>query len=225
MNSAYRKQEGTMDIRQVSNKRKYDLAASCYDIIAYVMSLGQAATLYKEVANRLDVPSGGSVVELGCGPASVIPSLLQKLDAATTVVGIDFSSNMISLANRKKEIQQWENVDFQCMDMYEYFPGKKVDSVVFCLALTAMPDYQRAIIKALSLLKPGGQLLILDSLPLRGKWYHPFTNFYVYLKSLIVGARPTKKIVEFIENNAVMTENCEMVSGVYTLIHAKAPAD
>ncbi len=31
-----------MDIRQVSNKEKYDLAASIYDVIAYLMSLGQA---------------------------------------------------------------------------------------------------------------------------------------------------------------------------------------
>ena len=57
-----------MDIRQVANKNKYDLVASSYDFVAFLLSLGQASRLYDEVANRLDLPEGGTVVELGCGP-------------------------------------------------------------------------------------------------------------------------------------------------------------
>jgi hypothetical protein len=33
--------------KQISNQRKYDLAASSYDFIAYLMSLGQAGRLYQ----------------------------------------------------------------------------------------------------------------------------------------------------------------------------------
>lgn len=47
-----------MDIRQVANKKKYDLAASSYDFIAFLVSLGQASRLYHEVANSLDIHSG-----------------------------------------------------------------------------------------------------------------------------------------------------------------------
>lgn len=132
-----------MDIRQVSNKKKYDLAASCYNVIAYIMSLGQASNLYKEVSVKLQVPEGGSIVEMGCGPGSVVPNLLEKLDENSKIIGIDFSSQMISIANRKKEANNWNNVHFKCMDMYEYVPDSKVDTVVFCLALTAIPDYKK----------------------------------------------------------------------------------
>ena len=154
-----------MDIRQVANKNKYDLAASSYDFIAFLMSLGQATRLYDEVANKVDLPKGGTLVELGCGPASVIPSILKKIDDSSEIIGIDFSSQMIELANRKKENNGWHNVQFECMDMYEFSPSKKVDSVVFCLALTAMPEYQKAVEKALSILKPGGNCSSLTPSP------------------------------------------------------------
>lgn len=211
-----------MDIRQVSNEKKYDLAAPCYDILAYIITLGQASKLYKEVSKRLHVPESGSVVELGCGPGSVIPSLLDNLDKSCEITGIDFSSKEISIANRKKETNGWNNVYFECMDMYDYAPNKKVDTVVFCLSLTGMPDYKKAINKALSILKPGGQLLILDSFPLFGKWYYPIANMYTYLKSFVVGAKPLSEIVQYINEVSSIVENKVMVSGVYTLIDARS---
>ena len=210
-----------MDIRQVANKKKYDLAASSYDFIAFIMSLGQATHLYIEVANRLDIPPGGTVVELGCGPASVVPSLLKTIAKSSKIIGIDFSTQMIALANRKKEVNGWHNVQFECMDMYEFSPSSKVDAVVFCLALTAMPDYKKALEKAISILQPGGQLLIVDSIPLNSKWYHPIANAYIVLKSMVVGAKPVKEIFDFIEERTTKIERKEMVFGVYTLISAR----
>lgn len=210
-----------MDIRQVANKSKYDLAASSYDFIAFLMSLGQASMLYSEVSNSLFIPPGGTVVELGCGPASVVPSLLKIIDKSSKIIGIDFSSQMIDIANRKKETNCWENVKFACMDMYDYTPEQKVDAVVFCLALTAMPDYKKALEKAISILKPGGQLLILDSIPLYSKWYHPIANAYMYLKSVVVGAKPAAEILNYIEQKTTKFEKKEMVFGVYTLIKAR----
>ncbi len=210
-----------MDIRQVANRRKYDLAASSYDFIAYLMSLGQASRLYSELSKSLAIPPRGTVVELGCGPASVVPSLLNIIDTSAKIVGIDFSSQMIAIANRKKEVNGWKNVHFMCMDMYDYSPEQRVDAVVFCLALTAMPDYKKAVAKALSILKPGGQLLVIDSIPLSSKWYHPLSNAYMYLKSIVVGARPVAEIPDFIEAQTSQFEKRELVLGVYTLINAR----
>lgn len=209
-----------MDVRQISNQRKYDLAASSYDFIACLMSLGQASRLYDELADCLTIPPDATIVELGCGPASVIPSLLKKIPARTTVIGIDFSEQMIAIASRKKEQFQWNNVHFECMDMYDFAPQEELDAVVFCLALTAIPDSIKALKKAVSILKPGGQLLILDSIPLNSRWYHPFANIYMYAKSMIVGAKPSKSIMDYITANLVNVAVKERVFGVYTIISA-----
>ena len=212
-----------MDIRQISNEKKYDLAASSYDFIAYLMSLGQANRLYREVADCLNISSGATVVELGCGPASVIPSLLKKIPEKVKIIGIDFSKQMIAIANRKKDQNKWSNVQFECMDMYDFTPDKEVDAVVFCLALTAIPDSIKALRKALSMLKPGGQLIILDSIPLSSRWYHPFANIYMYAKSIIVGAKPKKAILNYITENLISISVKEKVFGVYTVISAFKP--
>ena len=139
-----------MDCRQAANKSKYDLAASSYDLIAFMMSLGQAKKLYAQVADKIDNKSAERIVEFGCGPASVIPLIVEHVDAATEVIGIDFSSKMIEIANRKKEINNWKNVEFNCMDMYDFPETKPVDTVIFCLSLTAIPDSTKALKKACS---------------------------------------------------------------------------
>lgn len=212
-----------MDVRQISNQRKYDLAASSYDLIAWLMSLGQASRLYDEVADCLDAPPGAMIAELGCGPASVMPSLLKKAPADSRIIGIDFSEQMIAIANRKKEQNQWENVQFECMDMYEFNPEQPLDAVIFCLALTAIPDSIKALQKAIAILKPGGQLIVLDSIPLHSRWYHPFANIYTYAKSMIVGAKPNSAILDYISCNLERVSAEERVFGVYTLISACKP--
>ena len=108
---------GFMDVRQISNRRKYDLAASTYDVIAYLMSLGQANRLYGEVADCLNMPPGGTIVELGCGPASVMPSLLKKIPAKVKIIGIDFSQcrpvwSMHSFIGRTKKVEDLEGCSF-----------------------------------------------------------------------------------------------------------------
>ena len=210
-----------MDYRQAANERKYDFAASSYDLIASIMSLGQAKKIYKKVADKINRNFSKKIVELGCGPASVIPSIIEHTDISTQIIGVDFSEQMIEIANRKKEIYNWKNVTFECMDMYRFPETQPVDTVIFCLALTAIPDATKALKKALSILKTGGQLIIIDSIPLNSRWWHPFTNIYIYLKSLVVGAKPTRKIFSFIHENMVDIEIEEMSYGIYTVITAK----
>lgn len=210
-----------MDYRQAANERKYDFAASIYDFIAFIMSLGQAKKIYAKVADKIDSESISAIVELGCGPASVTPYIVEKIDHTTEIIGIDFSPKMIEIANLKKLNNNWVNVQFECMDMYDFPESPSADTVIFCLALTAIPNASKALKKALSILKPRGQLIIVDSIPLSQKWWHPITNTYIYLKSLVVGAKPTNSILPFIHERMVDVYVEEMLYGVYTVITAK----
>ena len=210
-----------MDYRQAANEQKYDFAASIYDTIAFILSLGQANKIYRKIADKIDINSSRKIVELGCGPASVMPYIVEYTRKSTQIVGVDFSSKMIEIANRKKENNNWINVEFECMDMYEFPENKDVDTVIFCLALTAIPHATKALEKALAILQPGGKLIIIDSIPLNSKWWHPFTNTYIYLKSLLVGAKPTRKILSFIHEKMVDIQIEEMLYGVYTVITAR----
>jgi ubiquinone/menaquinone biosynthesis C-methylase UbiE len=212
-----------MDIRQAHNEAKYDMTASVYDIVAWIISLGQSRRLYGEVAKAIDVPPGGRIVELGCGPGCVTPYLLEVSGRDTTIIGIDFSRKMIAQAQGKKERYGWDNVAYIRQNMYDFKPQEPLDCVIFCLALTAIPEYQKAIDKALGMLKPGGELLILDSFPLAGKWSHCLSNLYIQFKALIVGAKPIKGIPEYIGTKMTILSNKTYAGGVYTLLKAKKP--
>ena len=209
-----------MDVRQTANQQKYDFTASVYDIIAFLMSLGQVKRIYHEVAQALDHAST-TIVELGCGPASVTPYLLETVGSSSQIIRIGFSKKNKKNGNQKKVKNGWENVEFECMDIYDFPGNKKADIVIFCLARTAIPNATRALQKAISILKPGGQLIIADSFPLHSRWWHPFTNFYISVKSLVVGAKPTKDVLNFIEKNMVDIKAKEMVGGIYTVITAR----
>ena len=117
-----------MDYRQAVNERKYDFAASSYDLIAFVMSLGQASKIYRTVAEKINKQKTKRIVEFGCGPASVIPDLVEQVDSSTQIIGVDFSAKMIEIATRKKILNNWTNVEFECIDMYDFDEINPVDT-------------------------------------------------------------------------------------------------
>ena len=210
-----------MDLRQTANQQKYDLTASIYDSIAFIMSLGQIKKIYQKAARPITSIRDATIIEFGCGPASVTPYLQISVHESSKIIGIDFSEKMIEIANQKKINNGWNNVEFECMDMYDYPTSGKAEIVIFCLALTAIPNVTKALKKALSILKTGGQLIIVDSFPIHSRWWHIFTNVYIALKSMVVGARPSSKVLPFVEKNMVDVQIEEMVGGVYTLITAR----
>lgn len=213
-----------MSIRQAGNEAKYDAAASIYGVVAFIMSLGQNRRIYRAVAEAMRMTNGETVAEFGCGPGVVIPYLREQCGESGTIVGIDFSERMIAVANRRKRDGKWDNVEFRCMDMYDYPDEDKADVVIFCLALTAIPDCLKALRKAVSVLNPGGRLIIADSFPLHDRWWRVFTNAYISLKSLVVGAKPTDKVLPYIESTMRDVRIASMVGGVYTLVSARKPA-
>lgn len=206
-----------MDIRQKSNRKKYDMTASIYNFIAFLLSLGQINRIYRETALLVPKAPDQFIIEIGCGPGSVIPYILEMCHSSSHILGIDFSEKMIELAKVKQEEYQWQNVDFLCKDIHEFHPQSQADTVIFCLSLTAIPDMRKTLIKGLELLKPEGRLIIVDSIPLHSKWYHPLANSYTYLKSLIVGAKPTNKILIFLQNNTAILKHKELLGGIYSI--------
>jgi len=66
----------------------------------------------------LDRYIGGpaNLIDLGCGNGDTL-FYLAKRHPSTEFVGIDFSQNMIDIANRQKELEKLTNVNFVCKDI------------------------------------------------------------------------------------------------------------
>jgi protein-L-isoaspartate O-methyltransferase len=99
---------------------------------------------------------GGDVLIMGCGGAAILKEL--KLDAFSSILGIDISNEAIRLANRHAA----SNVSFQQADMVGFRSAKQFDLILFSESLNYVPFFKRrAFLKRLcDNLKPAGCILV-----------------------------------------------------------------
>jgi phosphatidylethanolamine/phosphatidyl-N-methylethanolamine N-methyltransferase len=170
-----------------ANLDRYERMARYYALLMHLTFLGQVGRLYRALAAELSVPDGGTLVELGCGPGIVTPYLRAALDASVRITGVDFSGEMLARARRRAERTGLRNVSYEQGSALEWSPPGPVDAVAISLALTAFPEPMRCLDRALAWLRPGGQLVVLDSFLIPGR---RFANWIVRAKAPAVGAVP-----------------------------------
>jgi ubiquinone/menaquinone biosynthesis C-methylase UbiE len=100
----------------------------------------------------------GEVLEVAIGTGRNLPLYPDGIH----LTGIDFSPQMLHLAQRRAE-QLGHQVDLRLGDAQALdLPDASFDTVVCTLSLCAIPDQQRAIAEMKRVLRPGGRLLLLD---------------------------------------------------------------
>jgi SAM-dependent methyltransferase len=67
------------------------------------------------------IPAGGTILDLGCGPAKPIAAYL--LDQGLDVCGVDSSPTMISLARANFPERRWRVADMRTLALGERFDG------------------------------------------------------------------------------------------------------
>jgi ubiquinone/menaquinone biosynthesis C-methylase UbiE len=100
----------------------------------------------------------GKVLEVAIGTGLNLP--LYPADVALT--GIEWSPAMLALARRRAD-DLGRPAELREGDAQQLpFPDAAFDTVVCTLSLCAIPDDQRAVAEMIRVLRPGGQLLLLD---------------------------------------------------------------
>lgn len=122
---------------------------------------------YPPVARRVRELVGGEgapvVLDLGCGPAMLLPYLARELPQAR-LVGIDPSGPMLELARRV--LDEAGEGDHQLLDgRAEHIPmgDGSVDVVVSLKNLHEWEDAPLGLAEVARVLRPGGRLLLRDS--------------------------------------------------------------
>jgi 2-polyprenyl-3-methyl-5-hydroxy-6-metoxy-1,4-benzoquinol methylase len=105
----------------------------------------------------------GRVLDMGCGTGS-LSILLATL--GLDVTGIDISPAMIARLQEKAE-QAGHDIQFHMMDAaHPHLPGQQFDTVLCRHLLWSLPDPQAVLRRWLSLLSPGGCLVLIE-----GYWH------------------------------------------------------
>jgi S-adenosylmethionine-diacylgycerolhomoserine-N-methlytransferase len=120
-----------------------------------------------KLIDELNVPYGGTVLEIGCGTGRNLVRISQRWPECR-VYGIDISAEMLKSAeiairrhdlSDRIEIAQGDAAGF---DAFELFCRRRFDTIVCSYTLSMIPDWQAALRWALWLLAPQGHLHIVD---------------------------------------------------------------
>ena len=147
------------EIANLYQKRaqNYDISANLY----YLLGFREQA--YRKMAvQQLNLSSGKTAVEIGCGTGLNFPLLKKELGPKGRVIGLDLTGDMLSRARERVLKKRWSNIDLIQTDASEYEFPKDIDGVISSFAITLVPQYDHVIRKGAEALAPGGRFVILD---------------------------------------------------------------
>ena len=142
--------------------RMYRFQRHFYDASRRYYLLGR-----DQLLDRLAPPSGGSILEIGCGTGRNLTGAAQRYGDAK-LFGIDISQEMLNTALGSMRRMGFEKrVRVACADATSFDPmtslgQRRFDRIYFSYTLSMVPEWQMALRHAFSLLSVDGELHIVD---------------------------------------------------------------
>lgn len=168
-----------------------------YDVFAHLLTLGGERAMREQAIALANVRAGSQVLEVGCGTGTL--ALLAKKQAGPTgrVYGIDPAPEMLATARQKAAAAQLE-VEFRSGAAEKLpFPDATFDVVLSSLMMHHLPHdlKQPALAEMRRVLKPGGQVFIVD-FKRPANWLEHLLSPMVWHGALKVGIQDLTSLVQ-----------------------------
>jgi S-adenosylmethionine-diacylgycerolhomoserine-N-methlytransferase len=115
------------------------------------------------LCSAIDAPRDGIWVDMGGGTGASLEYLGERLQHLSKVYVVDLSPSLLAVANARIAQHGWQRVQTVEADATVFRPEEGyADVVTFSYSLTMIPDWFAAVEHALSLLRVGGLLGVVD---------------------------------------------------------------
>lgn len=161
----------------------FDKIARDYDRMNRLMTLGLDCRWRKRALRGIQ----GNVLDVACGTGDMVVELLKH---GCTVTGIDLSDEMLAIARQKATSAIFQLGNAEALP----FPDASFDAVACAFGVRNFVHLEQGLNEMLRVLKPGGQLVILELATPDTPLVKPFYNLYTrriipWLGSRIAGNR------------------------------------
>lgn len=155
-----------------------------YDKMNSIISFQQHIKWRNITMKKMAVTKGSHALDLCCGTGDWTISLAKSVGAEGKVIGLDFSQNMLKIAEEKVKQEQLHQVELIHGNAMELpFDDNTFDYVTIGFGLRNVPDYMKVLTEMHRVLKPGGMAVCLETsqptLPVYRQLY------YVYFRHVM----------------------------------------
>ena len=141
---------------------QYRIQRHLYDLTRKYYLLGR-----DRMVAALDIPAGGSVLEVGVGTGRNLAMVARRYPDAR-LFGLDISSEMLKSARAAMgragaaDRARLVLADAAAFDPQSLFGEARFDRVYLSYCLSMIPDWEAAFAQALNAVAPGGSLHVID---------------------------------------------------------------
>lgn len=147
--------------------------AGRYDLMNRLMSFGQDVSWRRKMMAKIAFPPHAQVLDLGAGTGDISREV-RRLTEGASITAADFTLGMLQAG------KEWQTINLCNADaMHLPFEDDRFDVVVSGFLVRNVESVDQTLSEMARVLKPGGQVLILDMTRPRSKLLAPFIRFYL----------------------------------------------
>ena len=181
-------------------KDMFDKIAPRYDFLNRTLSLHRDVYWRRETiaSLKLSTKKQPHLLDVACGTGDVSIEAVSQLGKKIIVTGVDFSENMLQLANKKIKKANINTITFMAGNALSLpFDDTMFDAVTIAFGIRNIADRKKALTEFLRCLKPGGVLGILELSTPENRFFKSLYMFY-FLKVLpFIGGLFSKNLAAY----------------------------
>ncbi|MDN3953648.1 demethylmenaquinone methyltransferase [Sporolactobacillus laevolacticus] len=159
-----------------------------YDAMNSLISFNRHKAWRRKANQIVSAEKGDHVIDVCCGTGDWTISLAEAVGPEGSVVGLDFSDNMLKIANSKKEASQLENVILVNGDAMSIpYEEGSFDRATIGFGLRNVPDYLTVLKEINRVLRPGGTLVCMETSQTKIPVYRQLYLFYFRIIMPLLG--------------------------------------
>ncbi len=161
-------------------QKMFNDIAHRYDLLNHLLSGGTDVYWRRKAISKLSIPQNSLVLDIACGTGDFAFTAQKHKNAK--VYGIDIATNMLTLGKQKTiDKEKSDKIKFLAGDGEKLpFEDSAFDAVTISFGVRNMGDIKKNLSEMSRVLKPGGELIVLEFSTPKSKSLNKIYGFYFH---------------------------------------------